>query len=208
MSTARVANIELNIEPPPDKVKAGQINVSRPPSGRVPSANSTKLRSNSARGARPVLHEPCSSTLGKFHDGVNYSMLNDSSAVYRRGSNTPRSNHPILEAKQKFKYMTKQKSFVDESLFGGNTTSRMHMPTNGDTDFYQSSGNHVSHDIMSNMAPLQIRAGLQSNRSNLNSARADSARSIKQDELSKRTKENSTPYELKYQSDKPKPWRP
>lgn len=205
MNSARITNLELNIDP---ETKKPPIAHSSRPDSRALSAKSTN-RSNSAR-ARPVIHEPCSSTLGKFHDSVNYSLVGETTS--RRGSNTPRSNHPILEAKQKYKYMAKQKSFVDESLFGGNSTSRGFYPSSDNTpDIYQYSKTHVTHDIMSNVAPLQIRVGLHSSRSGAGSARVDSARSNKPDDSSKLTKENNTPNDVPtatYQINKPKPWRP
>ncbi|CAF0755319.1 unnamed protein product [Brachionus calyciflorus] len=176
--------------------------ISRPISARPISAKSN--RSQSAQ-SRPVIHEPCSSTLGKFHDGVNYSLIND--PITKRGSNTPRSNHPVLEAKRKYKYMTNQKSYVDESLFGSSTSRNGYYEQNygnifeKQPDIYQYSRNHLTHDLMSNLAPLQIHAPLRTNRSNLNSARPDSARSRPDLDL----KEN-----LSFTKNKPelKPWRP
>ena len=172
--------------------------VSRPISARVLSA---KSRSQSARN-RPVIHEPCSSTLGKFHDGVNYSLISDTS---KRGSNTPRSNHPVLEAKQKFKYMVNQKSYVDESLFGGNTSRQGYHNFGNmfgkEPDIYQRSNNHLTHELMSNLAPLQIHAPLRTDRSNLNSARIDSARYKPDTDL----KENINNARQKPDT---KPWRP
>lgn len=96
----------------------------RPPSNRPVSARrgrpaSTGVNRNSNRGPAPIKHEPCSSTLAKFHDGVNFSLYLEPHSKPQ----TPR--HPILEAKEKYKYMTKQKSFVDESLFASNTPRLM-----------------------------------------------------------------------------------
>ncbi|RMZ93101.1 hypothetical protein BpHYR1_021257 [Brachionus plicatilis] len=163
------------------------------------------LKPNRSQSAcnRPVVHEPCSSTLGKFHDGVNYSLVNENTS--RRGSNTPRSNHPVLEAKQKYKYMVTKKSFIDESLFG-NTTPRYSYQNYGDMfqkepDIFQFSKNHLTHDLMSNLTPLQIHAPMPSSRRNLDSARTISARSRVDIEL----KEN-----INCIKSKPpiKPWRP
>ena len=133
MTTTKVSNVEFDTSGAKTKPP-----VNRPGSSSRPgstSSTSMKKRSNSASGtsgARPVLHQPCSSTLGKFHDAVNFSLLNNELSLTSRAitstpppplashrSNTPRSDHPVLVAKQKYKYMTKQKSFVDESLFGG-----------------------------------------------------------------------------------------
>lgn len=144
-AATKVSNVEFDTRTV--TLATGQnTNSSKPPTARAlsnsrpnSSTTSVKQRSNSASSAsaRPVLHQPCSSTLGKFHDAVNFSLLNESSSSassplstramppqITHRSNTPRSNHPVLEAKQKYKYMAKQKSYVDESLFGGNTTSR------------------------------------------------------------------------------------
>lgn len=173
--------------------------VSRPISSRD---MTYKPRSQSARN-KSVVHEPCSSTLGKFHDAVNYTLVNGSSS--RRRSNTPRSNHPIIEAKQKFRYMVTKKSFIDESLFG-NTTPRYSYQNYGDVfqkepDIFQFSRNHLTHDLMSNLAPLQIHAPLSSYRNNLDSSRINSARPRTDSQL----KEN-----VDYLKSKPpiKPWRP
>lgn len=174
--------------------------VSRPISAR---AMTLKTNRSQSASNRPVVHEPCSSTLGKFHDGVNYSLVNDKTS--RRGANTPRSNHPILEAKQKYKYMVTKKSFIDESLFG-NSTPRFSYQNYGDVyqkdiDVFQFSKNHLTHDLMSNLAPLQIHAPLPSNRSNLDSARINSARS----RIDTEHKENYSCLKTKPPI---KPWRP
>lgn len=85
----------------------------RPPSARIASA-----RARSAQQA--IKHEPCSSTLAKFHDSVNYSVVADTHSTRQ----SPR--HPILEAKEKYKYMSRQKSYCDESLFASNTPRLNH----------------------------------------------------------------------------------
>lgn len=170
-------------------------------SARPGSARSLN-RSHSAK-SRPVIHEPCSSTLAKFHDGVNYSLINDPTT--KRGSNTPRSNHPVLEAKQKFKYMTKTKSYVDETLFGGSSSrpgsGYYGQMTSRETDIYQHTRNHLTHDLMSNLAPLQIRPPLKTNRNDLNSARPESA-------LANKEKENSSISNQVKAKPEPKPWKP
>jgi len=84
---------------------------------RPHSAGSKNQNRNNA--ITPIKHEPCSSTLAKFHEGVNYSLLLES----HHKPPTPR--HPILDAKEKYKYMSRQKSFVDESLFGPPTSARL-----------------------------------------------------------------------------------
>ena len=116
-------------------------------SARRPSSRQSARikRPQSAGRPMPVKHEPCSSTLGKFHDGVNHSILIESSFVKK--SPRPNVSHPILDAKEKFKYMTRTKSYVDETLFGSVT------PRNRN-DMNQFLGNHLTHDLMSNMTPL------------------------------------------------------
>lgn len=127
----------------------------RPPSGRISSASS---RGRNEKTPRPAQHEPCSSTLGKFHDSVNYSLQGESVAT-KKQSLQP-INHPIMEAKQKYKYMTNQKSYVDESLFGDSSHRQNVLVTN----------NHLTHNLMSNMTPLihntSIRAKSATPRSN------------------------------------------
>ncbi len=118
-----------------------ELNTSiRPPSGRISSATRRRVELKSAQA---VNHEPCSSTLGKFHDSVNYT-LNGESLATKKQSHYPK-NHPIIEAKQKFKYMTNPKSYVDESLFGDSTHRRNSLTTNN---------THLTHNFMSNMTPL------------------------------------------------------
>lgn len=113
----------------------------RPPSGRISSASS---RRRDEKTPRPAQHEPCSSTLGKFHDSVNYSLQGESVATKKQSNH--HINHPIIEAKQKFKYMTQTKSYVDESLFGDSTHRQNILSSN--------SNHHLTHNLMSNMAPL------------------------------------------------------
>ena len=113
----------------------------RPPSGRISSAS---LKRRDEKTPRPAQHEPCSSTLGKFHDSVNYSLQGESIATKKHSNQ--HINHPIIEAKQKFKYMTHQKSFVDESLFG-DSNHRQNI-------FSSNSNHHLTHNLMSNMTPL------------------------------------------------------
>ena len=115
------------------------------------SASSRRLDS-----AKPVKHEPCSSTLGKFHDSVNHS-LNSTGSISSRRNNSAKLNehHPIVEARQKYKYMENQKSYVDESLFGS-ATHRSNVNDNYNIR------NHLSHNLMSNMAPLMHNPPMRS----------------------------------------------
>jgi hypothetical protein len=100
------------------------------------------------------------------------------------------SNHPILEAKNNYKYMLRQKSFVDESLFG--STSRPQTATN-------TSNHHLSHNLMSNLAPLIVTSPFRSEHnpdSHPNSSRSQvENNSIKENTQNKQIKTS-------------KPWRP
>lgn len=156
---------------------------SRPPSSSRPGSARLKTRPASAgraRGAAPIQHEPCSSTLAKFHDGVNFSLMEP-----RGGRQSPR--HPILEAKEKYKYMSRQKSFCDESLFASNTPRQSNRHDN------RYIGNHITHEYMSNQGPMTFNAPIRTNR-------PDSARSAV-DHLDMRPK--SSRIEKPYV----KPWR-
>ena len=110
MSRSRIPDVDVSTSP----IKA------RPPAVRPPSARINSARARSAQQQQPIKHEPCSSTLAKFHDSVNFSVLGDAHATRQ----SPR--HPILEAKEKYKYMPRQKSYCDESLFASNTPRLNH----------------------------------------------------------------------------------
>jgi hypothetical protein len=237
MSSQTVSNLNINIRTPhlPPNL------VTRPRSSRhdkelIPAAVASSSRVSSSRrratsasylnvtSARPYIHEPCSSTLGKFHDSVNHSLIHEQQQNSGRSSsrNTPRSNHPVLEAKQKFKYMTKQKSYVDEALFGTTTPNsaqneyaKFYNMYHGNqqqqqtsVDIYQYTRNHLTHNLMSNVAPLLIhpspvrRPDSAMSSSRVNSARPDSAR-----------KENSDPIKDGKTTQRssqlpPRPWKP
>ena len=157
----------------------------RPPSGRISSAS---RRRDSPKTSQAVNHEPCSSTLGKFHDSVNYSLIGESVSA-KKQSHYPKT-HPIIEAKNKFKYMTQQKSYVDESLFGDSTHRRNSM----------SNTNHLTHNLMSNMTPLIHNTSM--NRGG-ESSRAATPRVIQQTfEL------NESPGKISETKSLVRPWRP
>lgn len=132
---------------------------------------------------KPVKHEACSSSLGKFHDGVNASLMNESlggvaSARAQRTAHPPA--HRIQSAKQKYRYMTNPKSYVDESLFGNPNSnaiiasaSRQRQVEDIDfsNDHYLQVANnnsrpsssrgggrtsHLTHNLMSNKTPLYV----------------------------------------------------
>ena len=107
----RVPNVAIDYRPPSSN---------RPISARPNSAGiNTRIKKST-----PIKHEPCSSTLAKFHEGVNASLLLDSSS-HQSSSNKPATpRHPILDAKEKYKYMSRQKSYVDESLFASPQSAR------------------------------------------------------------------------------------
>jgi hypothetical protein len=190
---------------------------SRPASSRRPKSS----KPSTDEAIKPVKHEPCSSTLAKFHDSVNNSLMYENSGGI---SSRSRQNnvahppiHPIIEAKQKYKYMLNQKSYVDESLFGGSGGNLMVTPrsttpnnffnnyNNGYEYVNQNLNNHLTHNLMSNMTPLIINARPRS-ASASGSARA-SARpvSARQQEQSRALDDaNVSTSKLIYQ----RPWRP
>jgi hypothetical protein len=136
----------------------------------------TNYRSASANSlaAGPYNHEPCSKTLNKFHDSVNHSLVN---VTYR--SNAHKLNHPVIVAKQKFKYMYNQKSFIDETLFGFEkliTSSKSERTAEtSPLDIYQNTRYHVSHNLMSNVIPL-MHAPRPASSCHVSTVRPDSAR--------------------------------
>ena len=92
-------------------------------------------------------HEPCSATLNKFHDSINNSFEEKRTD---RSHATQGQMHPIIQAKQKFKYMTRERTYVDESLFGPSKNDEsVRRPYNGFEERYASS--HLTHQLMSNM---------------------------------------------------------
>lgn len=241
MSSSQRAVANLTIETQPQAI------IPRPKSSRVLDRQSSRERPSSRAGgggivgqrassangsrpssARPYIHEPCSSTLGKFHNGVNHSLMNYSNngvvtTPGRYSSNTPRSNHPVLEAKQKYKYMTKQKSYVDETLFGNTNANNeqtayadlyysLHgqTPRNTSRDYYQQTKNHLSHNLMSNAAPLIVHPPPPGSARPLSSARVDSARKENSDPIDNATGRpgSASQRSTNSRSLPPKPWRP
>lgn len=169
----------------------------RPPSSRRPPQPPP---------TQPIKHEPCSSTLGKFHDSVNFSLVLDTTRSRAHHPPPIESPHPLIEAKNKYKYMVRQKSYVDESLFGNTSarslTNRRGSFGNGGNvpspKLNQYLNNHLTHDLMSNLAPLIVNPPI---RSQLNSARSVTS------EINKIDSTTSTKNDLT--SRKPiKPWKP
>lgn len=168
MNSKTVPNVNIEIPKQTKKLTNREILLSS--ARRPPSAPSR---------AKPITHEACSSTLGKFHDSVNFSLcLNNTSRHHVE------SHHPIQEAKNKYKYMVRQKSFCDESLFGSQSSRQ--------------TGHHLSHNLMSNLAPLIVNPPI---RSQLNSARSNLGDQIDYSpERKLDTKVNNKPIG--------KPWKP
>ena len=157
MSAKGIPNVDIEL---PEQYTARPV--IRPSSGRQrPSSN-----------VKPIKPEPCSQTLGKFHDAVNFSLLIEPHGDKKH------VRHPIIDAKEKYKYMSRQKSYVDESLFGSCTPrSRNEMPTQ--------LNNHLTHDYMSNNAPLMFN--VRSARSDLGSARSHTSQTnMPQNDLNNR----------------------
>jgi hypothetical protein len=97
--------------------------------------------------------------MGKFHDSVNYSLcVGGSNLNTSKQSSTKHHDEEQMDArakaKEKFKYMTRTKTYVDESLFGSSNPIQQ---KRGDTpkEFFSSSDNHhLSHSQMSQITPL------------------------------------------------------
>ena len=109
---------------------------------------------------QPVVHRPCSATLGKFHDSVNYSFVVEGGSNKLNSSKTQQQLNldAKANAREKYKYMTRTKTYVDESLFGG-ATSNQHLKHE-----YSNSSHHLSHSQMSHISPLIHNAPIQSAR--------------------------------------------
>lgn len=124
----------------------------RPVSGRP---NSGRPSSGRPISAQPVLHKPCSATLSKFHDSVNYSFIVGGTKLNTSSKNTSFVDSEYEMRKQirdKYKYMTRTKTYVDESLFG---TPNAQLIRETPREFYTPpTSKHLSHSQMSNIAPL------------------------------------------------------
>jgi hypothetical protein len=186
MTSRNLPNV--NIEVPDQQVTKLRTNREMVSSAR---RNNRPLSSNSNQ--LPIKHEPCSSTLGKFHDAVNFSLVLD----HHNTTATSRKEepaHPIMAAKNKYKYMVRQKSFIDESLFG-NTSARQRPPISNRYGL----GDHLSHDLMSNLAPLIVNPPIRS----INSARSDTSNN-----LSLKPRNNEDKITKLDKTITSKPWRP
>jgi hypothetical protein len=187
--------------------KTPTVNSNRPKSARHSTRPSSGRSEIQDQSIKPVKHEPCSSTLAKFHDSVNNSLMYENIASSRKNIPHP-PIHPIQEAKNKYRYMLKQKSYVDESLFGGSggnlATPRSVTPSFSNNYEYnnnvnQNISNHLTHNLMSNMTPLIINPRPRSaSASGPVSARPVSAR--QRDNLNSDMESNKLTYQ--------KPWRP
>jgi hypothetical protein len=188
--------------------KTPTVNSNRPKSARQSTRINSGRSDNQDQSIKPVKHEPCSSTLAKFHDSVNNSLMYDNIASSRKNIPHP-PIHPIQEAKNKYRYMLKQKSYVDESLFGGSggnlATPRSITPSFTNNYDYQNvnqnHNNHLTHNLMSNMTPLIINPRPRSaSASGPVTARPRTARQEDSDKIN--SEMNSS--KLTYQ----KPWKP
>lgn len=162
-------------------------------SERFSSARSTSRRAGSITPTRvePVLHRPCSATLGKFHDSVNFSLA---------GVNLSALTKPVIDvndqraqARHKYKYMLQKKTFVDETLFGSSRETERRQQSNTTTDPLR----HLTHYQMSNVTPLILNPPLFS--------RPMSSRHLQE---APETVENRQDTQQQMQINRPKPWKP
>ena len=175
---------------------------------RVNSANRPPTATNKAASSstRPVKHEPCSTSMAKFHESLNNSLLAGEQGHHAAAAHPP--PHPIIEAKRKFRYMTNPKSFVDESLFGnvGTVAQQQHMGESGQSRpmSRSSSGAHLTHNFMSNKAPLLVSAAPASSRPDSARSTAQRSESATPRPQSARQQQQQQQTLAKYQQ----PWRP
>ena len=153
--------------------------------GSVAFSNSTTAKPALASDAQPVIHKPCSLTLGKFHDSVNHSLTIHKDFNDNQQSSNQR-NYQIFKAKDKYKYMLRLKTYVDETLFETGSKKYKHDFPN---DFNVApSANHLSHALMSNITsihspspktPIVTSRSEPQSASNITAQRSQSARNIK-----------------------------
>lgn len=187
---SKLTNVNIEI---PDQ-QATKLNQS--PTKREMVSSARRPPTSPSARQTPIKHEPCSSTLGKFHDSVNFSLCLDTTRS--KSHHQPEEpTHRVIEAKNKYKYMVRQKSFVDESLFGSTSARR---PASSDLNRYSNGGTHLTHDLMSNLAPFIVNPPI---RSQLNSARSVTNELNKIDQtITKETRDTNS-------AKRPiKPWKP
>lgn len=178
----------------------------------------TNMSSKStALSAQPVIHRPCSATMGKFHDSVNYSLCVGGSNANKTNLNTSKSSSKHLEAqeqmdskakaREKYKYMIRTKTYVDESLFASSNPVQQ---KRGETpiEFYSSpSSHHLSHSQMSQITPLIHNAPVVS-------ARIGSARGVDMAQVNELINNNNNPNSQDNRNlasaskTRSKPWKP
>ena len=126
---------------------------------RVLSSNKTVKQTTPS--AQPVIHRPCSATMSKFHDSVNYSLCVGGGNNANSNTSKLSSKHQDEEqmdakakAREKFKYMTRTKTYVDESLFGSSNPTQQKRGETPKEFFHSSNNHHLSHLEMSQITPL------------------------------------------------------
>jgi hypothetical protein len=110
--------------------------------------NKGSPKPNLSIAAQPVLHRPCSATLSKFHDSVNFS-LQGNNPLYMHSKNHQNENDIRTRARNEYKYMLKKKTYVDETLFASHNPKVIKQ-----IQFDQQDPKHLTHLQMSNMTPL------------------------------------------------------
>ncbi len=119
--------------------------------GSIAFSNSTTSKPPLPSDAQPVIHKPCSLTLGKFHDSVNHSLTihKDFNDNHKRSN---QRNYQMFNAKDKYKYMLRLKTYVDETLFETGSKKYKHDFPN---DFnIAPSANQLSHALMANITSI------------------------------------------------------
>jgi hypothetical protein len=218
--------IKSNSRPPRHKATT----VERPSSADYLATSARRAKSGHSQlildsnRAKPVLHEPCSSTLAKYHDSINQSIIISTSpkkTLERTKSSTSfkptqpfgssnNTNRRVLEAKEKYKYMTNPRTFIDESLFGSPQlqSSRSHSNIYMNNDNYylnHQAKDHLSHLLMSNYSPLIHNPPPQSSSTKSTTERSDSARSTNRN---KATINKSEQVEMSSRPPISRPWKP
>lgn len=152
---------------------------------------------NVSIAAQPVLHRPCSATLSKFHDSVNFS-LQGYNPLCTHPKSYQNENDVRTRARNDYKYMLKKKTFVDETLFTSHNPKVVKQ-----TKFELQDPKHLTHLQMSNMTPLIYNPPPPRPISS-SSSRPPSARptqDMNQTTDLRRSSANSTQM-------RPKPWKP
>lgn len=160
-------------------------------SARPSSRTSRRAGSMTPTRVEPVLHKPCSATLGKFHDSVNYSLAGVNLSALTKPQVD--ENDQMAKARNKYKYMLQKKTYVDESLFGSSRETERRQQLNTTTDPLR----HLTHYQMSNVTPLMVNPPIFS--------RPMSGRCQQE---APETMQNRQDTQQQIHINRPKPWKP